>query len=41
MSYSLTENVKFQTCFDVKTLIPVYFVKASVLTFDTIKLIVT
>ena len=28
MPYSLAENVKFETCFDVKTLIPVYFVKA-------------
>ena len=41
MPYSLTENVKFETCFDVKTLIPVYFVKAFMLTFDIIKLIVT
>ena len=40
MPYSLTENVKFETCFDVKTLIPVYFVKAFMLTFDIIKLIV-
>ena len=41
MPYSLAENVKFETCFDVKTLIPVYFVKAFMLTFDIIKLIVT